>query len=637
MSETDSDPSISSYIRELCNRLRANVFAYGSFQFVISRYMSGCSEGECTAVLKALKENTTVEHISFSMLFKRHYTKRFALVAAEYMESTKTLQTLNLGQGRNQENPVLMSHLLQVLSRNTSVTEFIIYAKSVRCASVAFQELLTRTQTIKKLQIISPGYEEACDEVQIAAIASGFANNTTLRDLEFRGWREANLARVLTALQRHPALNKIQFSAQSLDFLPSPSGLEVLLRSKHSKVKELVLDKVDTRTVGFHALVQELGRNTTITNLAIRESVLSRKNVQQLKALLRQNTALHTLDLTSSALGSAGLAEIYLGLYHNTSIKTLDLSSNGLDDIESADVLRKLLRRNQTITSLCISRNFFGGNAAKVRSILEGVRSNTAVRQLDLSLCGLVNRDVSVLSNALISRNTSILELNLYRNGITSMGVRALVGGNVETMKNLTNLRLSCCPIGSEGAIILADALCLNAMPNLKRLYLGSCGIEDDGLLSLGLALKQNTSLQVLALKNNHFGERGVFALAKSLPNIKGLQKINLMGNKDFQTNLPLLLESFRKNTSLVEVNIDIDGCAHREWSRELKYLGHRNRFIPLLKVSDPPDASPHLGIWPRALAKVAAEPDVLFHVICNMPKLVGFISGSKKRKRNDK
>jgi hypothetical protein len=59
------------------------------------------------------------------------------------------------------------------------------------------------------------------------------------------------------------------------------------------------------------------------------------------------------------------------------------------------------------------------------------------------------------------------------------------------------------------------------------------------------------------------------------------------------------------------------------EWSLELKFLGKRNRFTPLLKASDPEDASPQLGIWSRALAKVATEPDVLFHVLRNKPILV--------------
>jgi hypothetical protein len=60
------------------------------------------------------------------------------------------------------------------------------------------------------------------------------------------------------------------------------------------------------------------------------------------------------------------------------------------------------------------------------------------LRQLDLSLCYLDNRDVSALANALLSRNTSIPNQSLAQ--ITSVGVRALVEDNVEAMKTLTNL-----------------------------------------------------------------------------------------------------------------------------------------------------------------------------------------------------
>jgi hypothetical protein len=137
-----------------------------------------------------------------------------------------------------------------------------------------------------------------------------------------------------------------------VDCLPRPSGLVVLLHSQDSKVWQLILEQVNARTVGLQRVLQELGRNTTVTNLKIRNSGLSRENAHQLQAALRQNTALQYLDVTSSALGSAGLAEIAPALYRNTSTKSLDLTTNGLDDIESADVLRELLRRNKTITSL---------------------------------------------------------------------------------------------------------------------------------------------------------------------------------------------------------------------------------------------------------------------------------------------
>jgi Ran GTPase-activating protein (RanGAP) involved in mRNA processing and transport len=36
------------------------------------------------------------------------------------------------------------------------------------------------------------------------------------------------------------------------------------------------------------------------------------------------------------------------------------------------------------------------------------------------------------------------------------------------------------------------------------------------------------TTLQILDLQNNNFVERGFMALAESLPNIKGLQEIEL-------------------------------------------------------------------------------------------------------------
>jgi hypothetical protein len=631
------EAQISVAIRRLCNQLRANdpcVLAYGSF-FIPFQGEGKYSKAEWIEVFQALRENTLVKDIQ---LWLHSYTKISAEAAAKYLESSKILQRIDLRVARySQEVPAVICLLLRALSRNASVTELLVDTKSVGWASVAFQELLTCTQTLQKLQIFGSSLHKDLSEVQIAAISSGFANNTTLRDLKFQGWRPADLAPVLTALQDHPALRKIYFGpASSYAYLQSLSGLDVLLRSQDSRVNELVLDQVSTRTVGLCPVIRELGRNTTVTSLVIRDSVLSRENVQELKSMLRQNTALQSLDLESSALGSAGLAEIAPALYRNTSIKSLDLSYNGLHNITSADVLRVLIRRNKTITSLCIARNCFGRNAAAVRSIADSMRRNTTLQQLDLSACELNDQGISVLANAFAIRNASLQELNIYNNSITSVGVRALVDDNVDAVKTLTKLCLSGNPIRSEGAIILADAFERNAMSSLKRLDLDRCGIDDDGLVALLSALEQNTSLQILDLKNNLFAERGFMALAESLPNIRGLQQLYFISHASFQsTTLTFLLEGFRKNTSLVEVTIAGSG-APGNFLREIKCLGHRNRFTPLLKASDSTGTSPRLGIWSRALAKVATEPDVLFHVIRNKPKLVGSAGGSKKRKRDD-
>jgi Ran GTPase-activating protein (RanGAP) involved in mRNA processing and transport len=668
MSDTYADGDdafISVAVRELCRQLRSNdpLTICKISSSIISRYTHDYSEcsrficrhtkAEYIEVFRALKANASVKHIQLT-LFERYCTKRSASVAAEYLESSKTLQSLYLGyqyyEQDYQEISAALSLLLRALSRNTSVTELDFYSDVLRFASVAFQELLTGTQTLRKLEIVGSEDEEF-NAVQIAAITSGFANNTTLRDLDLDSWREADLAPVLTALQRHPVLKKIHFNASSFDYLPSLSGLEDLLRSQDSKVKELVLEKVDTRTVGLRPVMRVLERNTTLTSLTIRYSGLNHESVQQLQAVLRQNTALQHLILPGNNLRSAGLAEIALALYHNASIKSLDLSDNGLDDIESANVLREMIRRNKTITSLSIAENPFGSNAEATLSIARGMRSNTALRQLDLGNCELDDHGMSILANALAIRNASILEVNLQRNKITLVGVRALFDDHVEVVKNLTKLCLSGNHISSEGATILVNALKDNVMPSLKQLKLDSCGIEDDdddanyvdddGFVALVFALKQNTSLQILDLEENHSGERGLMALAESLPNIKGLQQIKMFDvTAVCPSTMLLLMEGFRKNTSLVKVESHYWWL--REWSKELRFLGQRNQFTPLLKASQPPgrSESSQLGIWSLALAKVATEPDVLFHVLCNKPKLVrshaDAADSKNKRKRDD-
>jgi Ran GTPase-activating protein (RanGAP) involved in mRNA processing and transport len=143
---------------------------------------------------------------------------------------------------------------------------------------------------------------------------------------------------------------------------------------------------------------------------------------------------------------------------------------------------------------------------------------------------------------------------------------------------------------------MLANALGHYALPSLKQLLLDSCGIDDNGFVALAFALEQNTSLQILDLVENHLSKRGFMGLAESLPNIKGLQQIKMPAeNESFLSTLPVLLEGFRKNASLVEVQIQ---CSHGEWLKELKFWGRRNRFTHLLKASSPAgSASPQLGI----------------------------------------
>jgi hypothetical protein len=265
---------------------------------------------------------------------------------------------------------------------------------------------------------------------------------------------------------------------------------------------------------------------------------------------------------------------------------------------------------------------------------------------------------VSILAQTLSSRNTSLQKLTLVMNAITFTGVGALLG-MMEQSCQITELELRHNHIGNEGASLLAKALESNSLPNLKHLSLSYCSIDDDGFITLISALKQNTSLLHLDLRYNYgLSERAFSALAESIPDIKALQRFDLRWCEGLVSTMPLLLVGLHKNTSLFRFYVEkgsallVPPLKLEEtsryaggWTQELERLGRRNCFLPLLRA--PKERLPPRGVWPRALARVATLPDVIFEVFRSKPSLVPSedaegkeaaqdIGVARKRKRGD-
>jgi hypothetical protein len=120
---------------------------------------------------------------------------------------------------------------------------------------------------------------------------------------------------------------------------------------------------------------------------------------------------LQSLLLADGALESAGLAELAPALYHNTSIKLLAIAGNRLDDMESAEILGDIIRRDNSVTILLLARIAFGGIAGPVDYIAEGLGSSSTLLKINLSNCALRDPHVSILSQTLGSRNTVLQKL----------------------------------------------------------------------------------------------------------------------------------------------------------------------------------------------------------------------------------
>jgi Ran GTPase-activating protein (RanGAP) involved in mRNA processing and transport len=326
---------------------------------------------------------------------------------------------------------------------------------------------------------------------------------------------------ILTSLRDHPLLRRLCVRGPVVDL----TGLETLLLSDNSKITELEIDRLNGNVpmVRLTPVLHALARRPTLTKLGLRYCALGRDDVRQLVIVLRNTPSLQTLVLKNMTLGSTELAELAPALYRNTSIKDLDISYNGLAGMDSAEIVRDILRSNKTMTAFNFSVNEFGDTTGAVDCIADGLGSNSTLLKIDLSSCALGDDGVSTLAQTLGSRNTTLQKLVLDWNSITSTGVGVLL----ETSFHITDLDLRNNPIGNEGASLLARALGNNALPNLTRLSL--CGVRDDGFIALVSALQQNTSLIHLNLREHHVASERVFlALAESLPEIKTLRRLDL-------------------------------------------------------------------------------------------------------------
>jgi Ran GTPase-activating protein (RanGAP) involved in mRNA processing and transport len=311
--------------------------------------------------------------------------------------------------------------------------------------------------------------------------------------------------------------------------------------------------------MGLTPVLQALARRPNLTKLGLRNLSLGHDEARLLRMVLCNTPSLQSLVLVNNLLGTAGLAELAPSLYRNTSIKELDISENNLTDMESATLLRDILRCNESMTALDLSRNAFGETTGADECIVDGLGSNSTLLKIDLSMCNLFDEDISILAQTLGSRNTTLQKLSLGLNIITSTGARVLIETMEQSSCHITDLDLQYNnTIGNEGASLFARSLGNNALPNLTRLSFCGCGIDDDGFIALVSALKQNTSLLHLDLRHYSpvFGKKAFLALSESLPEIKVLQQVDFRWCSGLASATPLLLQGLRKNTSLFRFHV---------------------------------------------------------------------------------
>lgn len=268
--------------------------------------------------------------------------------------------------------------------------------------------------------------------------------------------------------------------------------------------------------------------------------------IEELMFALKENTHVEHFLLGNNIIGPKGGRAIgeFLLQPHTPRIKTWYLAGNELDH-EGMSCIADGLIDDTDCTQLWLKRNPLKPQGAEHVGRL--LAHNNHIRVLDLHNTAIFDTGLSFVMDGL-RENTSLEFLYLDANGITAMGVDALVQYFEHLIaadrKGVHSLFIGMNNLGDDGVIKLVRVLA--QYKHLERLNLDSTCISEVAAAEVCEAFKDHPSLIMLGL--------GMYKSSNDM----GLT-VNNLGDAGLQAVLPLL----QQNRKLQHVSIIMNGISH--------------------------------------------------------------------------
>ncbi|KAM6159439.1 ribonuclease inhibitor [Rhynchocyon petersi] len=261
--------------------------------------------------------------------------------------------------------------------------------------------------------------------------------------------------------------------------------LAAVLRARPD-FRELSLSNNDLGEAGVHQLCQALlSAPGLLESLRLANCGVTTANCKDLCSILASKDSLQMLDLGENRLGDAGVATLCPGLLSpNSKLRTLWLWECDLSTV-SCKELSQVLRTKKSLKELSLAGNELGDQGARLLcEVLQ--EPGSGLESLWVKSCGLSEACCPDLST-MLTKNRSLLELQLSNNKLGNAGVQHLCQG-----------------LSQPGV-------------TLRSLWLGDCDVTDDGCMPLAALLLSNHSLTELDLSNNGIGDPGCLRLLESV------------------------------------------------------------------------------------------------------------------------
>uniref|UniRef100_A0A672L3A3 Si:ch211-213a13.2 n=1 Tax=Sinocyclocheilus grahami TaxID=75366 RepID=A0A672L3A3_SINGR len=270
----------------------------------------------------------------------------------------------------------------------------------------------------------------------------------------------------------------------------------------------------------------------------------------QVRVFVNSSSTVHHFSLRDCGLTEESCSALATVLRSNSSLKDLDMSNNNLQD----------------------------SGVKKLQNGLEN--TNCTLEKLRLNKCNLTDKSCSALA-AVLGSDTNLKELNMNNNNLQDSGVKLLCSGLKSVKCELEILRLRCCDMKHKGCSALTSALKSNPS-HLRELSLSEnklgdsgvknliivlflsvfslceCSITEEQCLILTSALKSNPShLRELDLSENKIENKGVNYLCDVLKDsLCKLERLRLNDCNLTDKSCSALATVLGSDTSLKELNL---------------------------------------------------------------------------------
>lgn len=260
-------------------------------------------------------------------------------------------------------------------------------------------------------------------------------------------------------------------------------------------------------TSSAEALTSLLQSDRLIQSLDLSANHLDTAAVVMLVGGLKSNTTLRELRLSGNPIGGHGgmlLAEL---LQTHPSLETVALSNTELTT-ESVVALATVLQGNDKVSTLDLDRALVHPIGEEASSHLSRMlKVNTTLTDLDLSRVGMRDFGLQLIAEELARAGHSALRaLRLRANQLEVSepgcvhALRALFGSKT---CRINTLMLGSNRLKDDGALKLAEILSDNT--SLLQLDLTSNGMTSRGLCAIGRAVDGHSTMQQIGLWGNRF------------------------------------------------------------------------------------------------------------------------------------